>query len=134
MKAKLTREQVVNQDENGPITRKVRDEVIAKYIAGEITREQKTNALKRLASPGFVIDHPNAFRLVQLGLAEPADDECRRRAGMTDKQIEAAQLAAEKVENGQALPPELAHQNASDEEADAAKKTRRKRIKPATKS
>ncbi len=32
---------------------------------------------------GTVIEHPQAFRLVQNGVAEPADEECKIRANMS---------------------------------------------------
>ncbi len=41
--------------------------------------------------PGHIIDLPKAFRLVQMGVAEPADDECRIRANRTEEQMAEAQ-------------------------------------------
>jgi hypothetical protein len=33
---------------------------------------------------GTIIDHPEAFKLVQQGIAEPADEECAKQANMTE--------------------------------------------------
>ena len=37
--------------------------------------------------PGYIHEHKDAFRLVQIGMAIPADDECRERCGLTDDEI-----------------------------------------------
>jgi hypothetical protein len=47
-----------------------------------------------------VIDHADAWKLVQLGCAEPADEECDRKAGMTAEQRTAAQHASLRAERG----------------------------------
>lgn len=49
---------------------------------------------------GTRINHPDAFRLVQLGVAEPADEACRAAHGMTPEQILAARAGYEKVDRG----------------------------------
>jgi len=49
---------------------------------------------------GTTIRHPEAFKLVQMGVAEPADAECHAAHGMTQQQIQAAQAAYEKVSRG----------------------------------
>jgi hypothetical protein len=49
---------------------------------------------------GTVIDHPAAWQLVRMGMAEPADDECCDRADMTPERMAAAQKAQEKVRLG----------------------------------
>lgn len=49
---------------------------------------------------GTIIDHPKAFRLVQMGVAVPEDDECRDRAGMTPERMEQAKLAYERADKG----------------------------------
>jgi hypothetical protein len=38
-------------------------------------------------SIGTVIDHPQAFLLVENGCAEPADEECRKAAPLTPEEI-----------------------------------------------
>lgn len=49
---------------------------------------------------GTVIEHSDAFRLVQLGAAEPADEECQRAAGMSPRQFEAAVRAQRRAAAG----------------------------------
>lgn len=49
---------------------------------------------------GSEIDKPDCYKLVQHGVAEPIDDECREFAGMTREQITAAQKAYVKVSKG----------------------------------
>lgn len=49
---------------------------------------------------GAIIDHPKAFRLVQMGIAIPADDECKERANMSDEQLKAAQHASVRLSKG----------------------------------
>lgn len=50
---------------------------------------------------GFEINDPNCFRLVQMGIAEPSDDECRDRAGMTPEKMELASEAYDRLIKGQ---------------------------------
>ena len=40
---------------------------------------------------GTVIDHPDAYKLVRRGCADPADEECRIAADMTPEQLRKAQ-------------------------------------------
>jgi len=49
---------------------------------------------------GTTVEDRRAWRLVQMGVATPADDECRRKAGMSPERMEAAQAAYPKVEAG----------------------------------
>lgn len=42
---------------------------------------------------GTILDDPEAFWLVLNGCAEPADEECRKRAGMTPEQVSRAHQA-----------------------------------------
>jgi hypothetical protein len=49
---------------------------------------------------GFVIDRPDAYQLVQCGAAIPADDECRRKAGMNEQQMAEAQRIWERAAKG----------------------------------
>ena len=109
MKATLTRDQRVR---NVHMSRDDRKRAVVKYVAGEISRAEISEILSRVAKAGEVIDHPNAYKLVQLGVAEPADSECALRAKLTERQIVAAQLASESLESGNALPAELEDQNA----------------------
>lgn len=43
---------------------------------------------------GAEIEHPQAFRLVQQGIAEALDDECRQRVGQQDSTARAIVDAA----------------------------------------
>lgn len=73
---------------------------------------------------GSEIDHPEAFRLVQCGKAEPADEECRVAAGMTKREIVKAAKAQERMAAGlaaAALAPEL---------VEVDETTRRRKSKP----
>ena len=47
-----------------------------------------------------IIDDPRAYRLVQMGVAEPADPECTVAAGMTTQQMQMAQRQQELVARG----------------------------------
>lgn len=49
---------------------------------------------------GTVIEHTQAFRLVQMGAAKPADDECEKAASMSAGQKAAAQQAYKRLEAG----------------------------------
>ena len=49
---------------------------------------------------GHVIDHPDAWMLIGLGVAIPADEECGRRAGLTEQQMAEAQYAAKRLAAG----------------------------------
>jgi len=54
----------------------------------------------RKAPAGTVIDHPDAFRLVQQGVAIPADEECQRAANRSAQQLAAAQYAYTRLAAG----------------------------------
>lgn len=47
-----------------------------------------------------IIDHPQAFRLVQQGVALPADEECKTAARRNEEQLTASQMAYERVSRG----------------------------------
>ena len=49
---------------------------------------------------GTVIEHPDAYKLVQLGVAVPEDEECIRRANMTELQMAQAQQGQRRVSLG----------------------------------
>ena len=40
--------------------------------------------------PGKIINRPDAFKLVRNGMAVPADEECKKAAGMTEEGIQKA--------------------------------------------
>lgn len=50
--------------------------------------------------PGTVLDHPQAYRLVQQGCAIPADEECRAKAGLSDEEIAVRQQHYERLSRG----------------------------------
>ena len=49
---------------------------------------------------GAITDTPDAFRLVQMGIAEPADEECEKRANITLEQMAVASHAYERMDRG----------------------------------
>lgn len=49
---------------------------------------------------GTVIDHPDAWKLVRMGVASPADYECSEKADMSTTQIERAAKAYERLAAG----------------------------------
>lgn len=49
---------------------------------------------------GTVLEAPDAYRLVRLGAAEPADDECQRAAAVSPRQFEAAVKAQRRAAAG----------------------------------
>ena len=55
---------------------------------------------QRFAPAGTLYDHPDCFRLVQMGVAEPVDDECRDAAGLNPEQLANAQHAAKRLAAG----------------------------------
>lgn len=68
-------------------------------IVREIVQNGKP-VKRRFWLKGGIVDHPRAFRLVQLGVAVPADDECTKAAKMTDQQLKDAAHAAERLSKG----------------------------------
>ena len=53
---------------------------------------------------GTIEDHPKAYMLVRMGIAEPADDECRLHAAMSSADMAKAQRIQEVV--GKGIAPE----------------------------
>ncbi len=49
---------------------------------------------------GTVEDHPKAYRLVRMGIAEPDDDECRLVAAVSTQDMKAAGKQYEMVSKG----------------------------------
>lgn len=49
---------------------------------------------------GTIFDRPDSYKLVQLGAAEPLDDECRAAAGMTDRKLQEAQYSQLRTSRG----------------------------------
>lgn len=68
-------------------------------VIEEIMRNGK-KVKRRFWKRGSIIDDPKAFRLVQMGVAVPADEECKNAAGMSAVEIELAKRAAERLQKG----------------------------------
>lgn len=49
---------------------------------------------------GTILDMPAAYKFVQHGIADPADEECRIAASMTDPQITLAKMRQRRVSAG----------------------------------
>lgn len=49
---------------------------------------------------GTVIEHPDAYLLVRMGCAEPADDECHAAHGMSEERMKDARKAYPRVAAG----------------------------------
>lgn len=49
---------------------------------------------------GDIVDHPEAYKLVELGIATPEDDDCREAAGLSDEQIQVRLAAYKKLSRG----------------------------------
>lgn len=54
----------------------------------------------RFWNEGAVLESPDAYRLVQMGCAEPADDECVKAAGVDPDMVESRKQAYERVSRG----------------------------------
>ena len=119
MKAKLTRPALqIQPGLQGQKGKPARNALTAAYLNKQISKSEYRKRYYRTVDAGTVIEGPNAWRLVQLGKAVPDDAECKAAADMTEEQIEAAQLAGEALERGQATG--LALFDADDDAADAA--------------
>lgn len=121
MKCRLLFDSMVR---NQKLSKAERNELVQQLVAGKITRKYLSEQLSFLAKKGTVIDHPRAFRLVQLGQAEPADEECTFAADMSDAKIAAAFAAQTLLQRAQLLGAE---HDASDADVAAAKTTREER-------
>ena len=49
---------------------------------------------------GTISEHPEAWKLVRMGIAEPADEECEKAAGMTKLKMQEAQYAQKRTSLG----------------------------------
>lgn len=49
---------------------------------------------------GMIVEHPDVFRLVRMGVAEAMDEECKLKADRTPEHCAAAGKAYEKVSRG----------------------------------
>lgn len=73
-------------------------------MKARLLRDMRTKRCPRwpdgIQPKGEILDNPMTFRLVQMGVAEPVDEECAKRAGRTPEQIKAASAAYEKADRG----------------------------------
>lgn len=70
---------------------------------------------------GSVIDHPDAYMLVKMGNAIPADDDCRLAAGMTPEEMTRAQSRYAIFEKGMGYDEdgnELNYEDITDDDID----------------
>lgn len=63
-------------------------------------RIEKNESGRPVWPVGTIIEGPKAFRLVQMGVAEPDDAECRLRCAMTTKEMKKAQRHQKAVAAG----------------------------------
>ena len=75
--------------------RQMEGQTVAKTIS--VNRKQVTGLFWKV---GAIISHPQAFRAVQMGVAIPADEECRIAANMSEERLAAAQHAYERLIHG----------------------------------
>jgi len=92
----------------------------------QITWDEYKRRTSIRAQEGHIVDHPGAYYLVMMGAAEPYDDECRQKCGMTAPKIEAALIAGEKLHKAQ-LTGQRQH-DAADGDAEKAHETRLERL------
>lgn len=70
----------------------------ATYLRDVVKNKSKMKVL--CWKKGAVVEDPKAFRLVQFGVAEPADGECEKRAGMTPEKMTESAYAYERLARG----------------------------------
>ena len=96
MKAKLTRDQTFN------LGKEARAQELRSWQRGDITKEEFKRRINPQAKAGTIIEAPNAYLLVRLGVAVAADVECQIAAGFSPEQVDAAQDAATRLERAHA--------------------------------
>jgi len=57
--------------------------------------------------PGTVLSHPQAYMLVRMGVAEPADDECRKAAGLSASQEADVKAAYDRLQESGSYEKEI---------------------------
>lgn len=65
-----------------------------------VTHRNGKDVKRRYWILGAIINDPDAYRLVQLGVAVPMDDECKKAANMSSDDMKAAELAANRLAAG----------------------------------
>ncbi len=125
MKAKL----LFDQEITNPALKSLDDlsALRAKLHAGVISATEYDAGRKCLAVAGTVIDNPQAFGLVLMGIAEPADQECIDRVGQARLRRMSLRVdAAEKLDVAQATGTKA---DATDEQVADFKRARAERRK-----
>lgn len=92
-------------------TRIIRDDIEVSPSA-DLSEAEKSQTVERIVwrngadTPvtffklGAILDRPDSYMLVRLGIAEPADEECRLAASMTTAQRQQAQHASKRLAAG----------------------------------
>lgn len=75
-------------------------EIHAESASPELLAQCERRGDHVFAPPGTIIDHRDAFWIVKMGQAEPADDECAVKVGMSAEQFASAQHAARRLAAG----------------------------------
>ena len=124
MKAKLLRDELITHpDLKSHDDIKALDHLIH---SGQIGPDEYLKRRRAAAKAGTVIDHPRAWELVTMGIAEPVDQECVNRAAMAmpgaislDAKIQNAAEGMDRLESAQVTgDPKI---DATDEQAEQLK-------------
>ena len=131
MKARLLREQEITHPDlivpgDPSATVQKRKELMHLATSGQITFAEYKQRLSIVAPPGHIVENPEAWRLVQLGIAEPADNECMRTCETFLGMADSLQEASQRLEDAQATG--LQQFDAADGEMAAAREKRWQRI------
>ena len=127
MKAKLFRDELITHPDL-----KSHDDIKAlehEIHSGQIGVEEYNRRRRAAVKAGTVIDHPQAWQLVAMGIAEPVDQECVNRAALAmpgaislDAKIANAVEGMERLESGQVTgDPKVDATDAQAEQLKAAK-------------
>lgn len=95
IKAKIIRDDIEVSLDSVPVDSELRQAIVFREVLRN-GRMQKVPFWQL----GTIIQHPMCFRLVQMGVAVPADEGCAQMAGMSSQQQVKAQHAAERLSKG----------------------------------
>lgn len=73
----------------------------AKLNREEITPQEWREGMFLRVKAGTVIDHPHAYKLCQMGMAEPHDQECLDRCNRLRLDLDAAAAGQDRIRNAQ---------------------------------
>lgn len=100
-------------------------ELANQFHSGQISQEQYRERMRITVKAGAVIDHPKAYQLVQMGVAEPVDQECKNRANIPERKFPDIFEAYDRLDSAQITgDPRF---DASDEDVAAMRETRARR-------